>query len=603
MAAHAAFYLLQHLPQARYADHDGLAHRPTGVGIRVIAKNWARAANDSKPLTAPTMPQPGRTSAKPLPIPADENARLWAIRNAAAQRYDAQYNELGCAAPPPHPSDHKDVDQLAVMEGWHDFAARYPALRGTLYVDHRTGIDRADQRAANLGLGPAVPPEYGADPSHAGKTKSAIREAKAILRHDRISSSFRDLAFARLVADLTSDNVNDYDLHRKIWTRLRPTHQLPRPSGPEAERDFTNAIRVRLAWLTNAAYCQRRQQAEATVKVANRLNRAYAKWAENRHLWHDRPNRDARAADAQLYPKLVQALRALAQHAAQSADSDTTPELRQLWQDAATATTNLCHDADRHHLPETLSPYETDRYAAILASTPAELRRSAIEWFVHYPNRYTKQTQAVLEPDWIVTWQGYDHEAPLIGALRPGDVPQTPAEKIHLVFTDTPDQSNYPALSEVAVAQLDPERRAIHLKKLANAVACELDPDWRANSDSAADPIRVAFCDAAAHPDAYFGPATLVKLIEGLTSAYAAYRADPRNPAAVPHLLNLLDLKTRRNSGYPGGLQESLRAWLSCYPEDISAACAELPLRRRRAAATNVRPTNPKPQPAAMPLW
>ena len=116
----------------------------------------------------------------------------------------------------------EDPELLAVIEGWHDFAARYPQLTGTLYVDYLTKADHSGYRLLSAGQGPAIPPALRDDPVQTAKEQYASKEAKAIVRRAGIRAELKELALQRMVADLTDPPAQRIRLSRNRITGKFP---------------------------------------------------------------------------------------------------------------------------------------------------------------------------------------------------------------------------------------------------------------------------------------------------------------------------------------------------------------------------------------------
>ena len=108
-----------------------------------------------------------------------------------------------------------DTDLLAELEGWHDFAAHYPEVRGTLYVDYLTGEDRHQTRLLSAGQGPAVPPVTRHNAVEEAKAKGSTKEARTEVRHACIPPELKELAVQRVVADAVNPPPQTIKLSRQ----------------------------------------------------------------------------------------------------------------------------------------------------------------------------------------------------------------------------------------------------------------------------------------------------------------------------------------------------------------------------------------------------
>lgn len=167
---HAAAWLRKMLPNAVFPGDPELPSTASFQTVKEVRKSWKPTSGkfdnglDYIPPDAPTPAEAVKlkkfTDKSFQTISIQEHTRLWAVRNAAAERFDAVYHETGVFPPSPRIDSFEDVDeQLAEIEGWHDCASRYPAVHGTMYVDYLTGEDRVSERLRLKGLSPPVPQE------------------------------------------------------------------------------------------------------------------------------------------------------------------------------------------------------------------------------------------------------------------------------------------------------------------------------------------------------------------------------------------------------------------------------------------------------------
>ena len=155
---------------------------PTVKVLREAHRNWPsdpqgyypprNKDDDGAVLPLLDLPHPAASYKKVQGMKSEltpsENARLWRVRVEAAERYEAVYRETESAPSRPVVQAYASDDDLAIAEGYHDFAAKHEAVRGTMYIDYRTGKDWSVDRLERIGLGDPIPPKVKRNNKHKG---------------------------------------------------------------------------------------------------------------------------------------------------------------------------------------------------------------------------------------------------------------------------------------------------------------------------------------------------------------------------------------------------------------------------------------------------
>lgn len=302
----------------------------------------------------------------------------------------------------------EDPDLLAVIEGWHDFASRYPHLVGTLYVDYLTKADRSGDRLLSGGQGPAIPPAFRDDPIQTAKEQYAAKEAKATVRQAGILAELKELAVRRVVIDLTAPPAQRIRL-----TRKRITDKFPRVNFHAEVRGLSEDDRAlaqqtgELAdWLKGMSFASFADVANSVANLTARLASTSTAMLENRAKFNAKPSRSAREAESKLRPKVQKCLDQLAQLAqAQTQEAPGKP-LQEAWRKTATRVEQARLAVAERTMPVQASPYETEEYERLEAMSREELNRLAIrgrtEYAPHDPNR--RERLLLLAGGWVVRW-------------------------------------------------------------------------------------------------------------------------------------------------------------------------------------------------------
>ena len=400
---------------------------------------------------------------------------------------------MRAAVPPRMAADTADdADLLADREGWHDFAARHPEVRGTLYVDYLTGDDRHEQRVLTTGQGPAVPPATRTDAVHEAKAKGAAKDARAEVRRADIPAELKELAVQRVVADAVNPPPQTIKLNRQQIVNKFPQRYfyVDIQGLSNDDRDLAHRIDDLSQWLRGMSFACFSDTANRTANLTRRLAPPFYELLANRARFNQKPSRSCRAAEAELLPKARRPLDQLATFAAAQSDANADSP----WGPAWSATTNRIAEANRllaeHPMPEQQSPYETDEYEALAALSATELNRIAIRSATDYRiHNRSKDRKLLLPGKWTATWT----ESPN-GSTEP-DVRYWTPDYWHETWEDyiaafstrqdhlTPvsPRRNYPSPEELAaeagetLADMKPAQCQTFVHRFLEAVFVELD--------------------------------------------------------------------------------------------------------------------------------
>ena len=315
---------------------------------------------------------------------------------------------MRAAVPPRSAADAADdADRLADHEGWHDFAARHPEVRGTLYMDYLTGDDRHEQRVLTTGQGPAVPPATRTDAVHEAKAKGAAKDARAEVRRADIPAELKELAIQRVVADAVNPPPQTIKLSRQQIVNKFPQRYfyVDIQGLSNDDRDLAHRIDDLSQWLRGMSFACFSDTANRTANLTRRLTPPFYELLANRARFNQKPSRSCRAAEAELLPKARRPLDQLATFAAAQSEANADSP----WGPAWSATANRIAEANRllaeHPMPEQQSPYETDEYEALAALSATELNRIAIRSATDYRiHNRSKDRKLLLPGKWTATW-------------------------------------------------------------------------------------------------------------------------------------------------------------------------------------------------------
>ena len=150
LADHAAGYIRQHFPEARYANNEGHTEIPTLSAIVGLAEHWVPTLRrkDATRLAGPIRGTSARSTAgRRETMSEEETLRLHGVRMQAAERFRQQARETGAMPSSPSIAGGMDADQEAVREGWFDAAADFDETAGNLRLDPAQGPVRATWKA------------------------------------------------------------------------------------------------------------------------------------------------------------------------------------------------------------------------------------------------------------------------------------------------------------------------------------------------------------------------------------------------------------------------------------------------------------------------
>ena len=565
---------MRYWPNARYRRDDGLTHIPNLASICVYYRQWPHAI--TRPVGEPQHPALAYRKPKPdfVPIPDPENSRLWELRRQAAARYEAEYRQNGRILPFPRiTSDNaNDPHALAEAEGWHDFAARHPEVRGTLYVDYMSGADNHELRVLSAGQGPAIPQQTRHNPVQEAHAISAAKQARAAVRQQRLPAELKELAVKRVVADELNPPPQTIRLSRQ-----RIIDKFPQPAFHfgiqglnDTDRDLARRINDLSDWLKGMGFASHADTANRTANLTRKLTPAFRDLLSNRSLFNRKPSRSCRTAEARLLPKASQSLDRLAEFANQQAEAQTDTPWGPAWQATANRIAEAGQFLTRHPMPEQESPYETDEYERLATMSAAELNRIAIRSTTRYrAAARTKERGLLLPNGWTAAWT----ESPS-GSTEPDITCWTPTYgyDIWADYLQAFATPQHHATPEELVAEADPNLSDMKptecqdfVHRLLTAVFTEL--EQRAHTmppemhQPALDAILALGTDVSRQE--HYTAGRYRQVIRHTADAYLACRFPGRWETAAEALQQALDTP-RRNAYRNAGTEASayLRQWL-----------------------------------------
>ena len=257
-----------------------------------------------------------------------------------------------------------DPDQRAVIEGWHDFAARYPRLVGTLYVDYLTKADHSGARFLSAGQGPAIPPALRDDPVQIAKEQYASKEAKAIVRRAGIPAELKELAVRRVVSDLTDPPAQRIRLSRKrINDKFPGVNFHAGIQGLSADdRALAQQTGELADWLKGMSFASFADVANSAANLTARLANTATDLLENRAKFHTKPSRSSREAEGRLRPRVQKCLDQLTHLAESQAQEAPSQPLQKVWDQTAVRVDQVRQALAERTMPVQESPYETEEY-------------------------------------------------------------------------------------------------------------------------------------------------------------------------------------------------------------------------------------------------